>query len=220
MNIPQFKNKNIFDLVFTHRSFLNETKEKIDSNERLEFLGDSILSYVISTHIYKEYNNLREGELTSLRSVLSNTNTLHEVAKKLELGKLLKLSKGEEESGGRENKTILANTYEAVVGGLYLDQGIDAVRRFINESIIKYVDEISQEQGLKDSKSGLQEYLQNKYRASPVYKITKEEGPDHNKEYTTGVYLNEKLLAEGSGPSKQEAEKKAAEKALVKLKTK
>lgn len=216
--IPEFKNKKIYDLVFTHRSYLNESKNDIESNERLEFLGDSILSFIVSTFIYENYKEKDEGALTSLRSVLTNTKTLYKVASDLGLGKYLKLSKGEEETHGRESKTILANTYEAVVGGIYLDQGIEATREFINNTIIQKIDEIVESQGLKDPKSALQEFLQENHKTSPRYEVLKADGPDHDKTYTVGVYLGKKILSEGQGKSKQEAEKIAAQNALVTLK--
>jgi len=218
INIPEFKNKHLFDLAFTHRSYLNEANSPSESNERLEFLGDSILSFVVSTYIYDTYKDRKEGELTSLRSVLTNTETLYEVGKRLDLGRNLRLSKGEEESGGRESKTILANTYEAVVGALYLDQGIEAVKEFINETILKVIDEIVEVQGLKDPKSALQELLQETQKASPNYEVISAEGPDHDRMYTVGVYLAGKMLAQGQGKSKQEGEKKAAQNALQMLK--
>ncbi len=217
MNIPQFLDPKIQDLVFTHRSYLNESPSDVNSNERLEFLGDSILSFVVSTYIYSNYPHLAEGELTSLRSVLTNTQTLYMVAQDLKLGDLLMLSKGEEESGGRESKTILANTYEAVVGGLFLDQGIAASQNFITETILSRIDEFIGNQGMKDAKSQLQELMQEKFKTSPEYRILEENGPDHDKEYTSGAFLNERLLASGQGKSKQEAEKSAAAAALLTL---
>ncbi len=212
--IPEFNNKNLFELAFTHRSYLNESNGAIESNERLEFLGDSILSFVVSTYIYDKFKQKKEGELTSLRSVLTNTETLYEVAKELNLGNNLRLSKGEEETGGRESKTILANTYEAVVGALYLDQGLEATKKFIHGTIIEKIDEIVSTQGLKDPKSALQEFMQENHKTSPRYEVLEESGPDHNKIYTVGVFFGDELLAKGEGKSKQEAEKKAAQNAL------
>jgi ribonuclease-3 len=217
IKLPEFSSEQIDSLVFTHRSFLNENKEVKESNERLEFMGDSILSFVVSSYIYEKYPNLKEGELTSLRSVLTNTQTLFEVADKLELGKLLKMSKGEEDGGGRTNKTILANTYEAVVGGLFLDGGIESARDFITSTILANVNEFVGSQGMKDPKSMLQEFMQEKYKVSPDYRIMDEQGPDHIKKYTSGVFLNNDLIAQGQGRSKQEAEKDAAQKALTAL---
>ena len=217
MKIPKFKNKKILGQVFMHRSFLNETSEDVASNERLEFLGDSVLSLVVSGYIFNQHKNLSEGQLTNIRSVLTNTETLYEIGRSLNLGDKLMLSKGEEQSGGRINKTILANTYEAVIGGLYLDQGLAAVAKFIETTLLSQADELIKTQGLKDPKSKLQEKLQEANRNSPVYKVLTEKGPDHNKLYTVGVYMEEKLLAEGTGPSKQDAEKAAARSALAVL---
>src|SRR3989344_181469 len=214
MNIPKFNDPKIYDLVFMHRSYLNESSEPLESNERLEFLGDSILSFVVSSHIFEKYKNSKEGQLTSIRSVLTNTETLYEISKELGLGELLKLSRGEEAGGGRSNKTILANTLEALIGGIFIDQGIEAATKFIQENIISEAERIIEAQGLKDPKSALQEKIQESLRESPVYKVIQEEGPDHNKSYVIGVYIGEKLLAEGSGKSKQEAEKSAARNAL------
>ncbi len=214
MKIPKFKNEKILEQVFMHRSFLNETSENVASNERLEFLGDSVLSLVVSSYIFNQHKNSSEGQLTNIRSVLTNTETLYEVGRSLNLGDRLIMSKGEEQSGGRINKTILANTYEAVIGGLYLDQGLAAVAKFIETTLLSQADELIKTQGLKDPKSKLQEKLQETYRNSPTYKVLTEEGPDHNKLYTVGVYIEEKLLAEGTGPSKQDAEKAAARSAL------
>jgi len=218
MNIPAFKDQKIRNLVFIHRSYLNESgSDAGESNERLEFLGDSILSFVVSSHIFIKYNDFKEGQLTSIRSVLTNTETLYEISKEMGLGSALKLSKGEEQSGGRQNKTILANTLEALIGGIYIDQGIEAARKFIEDAIISSSDTIIEAQGLKDPKSGLQEKIQEKHKESPAYRVISEAGPDHNKNYTIGVYLGEKLLAEGSGSSKQIAEKAAAKAALETL---
>ncbi len=215
MNIPEFKDKKLYDRVFTHRSHLNESPEDIESNERLEFLGDSILSFIVSSFIFEHYPLLKEGELTALRSVLTNTQTLYMFAESLDLGKYLKLSRGEESTGGRTNKTILANTFEALLGGIFIDQGIDEATKFVHSVIISQIDEVVNSQGLKDPKSMLQEKTQEDHKTSPMYKIVKEEGPDHAKIYTTGVFLNNKLLAEGVGHSKQESEKNAAQNALL-----
>lgn len=217
MKIPAFKNDELFKKAFTHRSYLNEAEVVPESNERLEFMGDSILSFVVSSYIYNTYPSLKEGELTNLRSALTNTQTLYSLAKDLDLGQHLLLSHGEESGGGRLNKSILANTVEAVIGALFLDQGIGAVETFIAEILLDRIDEVVKVQGLKDAKSMLQEKVQEKHKTSPIYKIITEEGPDHAKTYTIGVYLNTKLLAEGVGHSKQEGEKAAAAKALQNL---
>ena len=217
MQIPEFINNNLKTLAFTHRSYLNENKKVKQSNERLEFLGDSILSFVVSSYIFEHNPNKDEGDLTSLRSVLTNTQTLYVVAERIGLGNMLLMSQGEEESGGRVNKTILANTYEAVVGGLFIDGGIEKARKFITETILSNISEFVDEQGLKDPKSKLQEFMQEKFKVSPEYKILDEHGPDHSKEYTSGVFHESEMIAKGFGKSKQEAEKDAALQALKAL---
>jgi ribonuclease III len=213
MKLPNFLNQELFEQVFTHRSYLNEAGKGTVSNERLEFMGDSILSFIVSTYIYEHYPTFTEGELTNLRAALTNTNALYKVAKDMELGQYLKLSRGEESSGGRENRTILADTLEAVIGGLYMDQGLDATRTFVEGVVLPDIEEMIST-GLKDPKNMLQEIIQRKHKVSPLYQTLHEEGPDHNKIYSVGVFIEEKLLAEGSGKSKQEAEKNAARKAL------
>ena len=217
-NLPTIKNKNLLEEALTHRSYLNEVKEKVPSNERLEFLGDSILSLVVSTHLFTNYPQFNEGKLTNLRSLLVNTKMLAEIAKECELGPKLRLSKGEEESGGRKNQSLLADTFEAYVGALYLDQGIDEVKKFINSTVIPKADEFIQTNMLKDPKSMLQEYVQSQQQGSPNYKVLSEEGPAHARQFTVGVYVSEKLLGQGKGKSKQEAEEKAAGEALKSLK--
>lgn len=217
MTIPTFNNPQLFDQVFTHRSYLNETKQHIVSNERLEFLGDSILSFIVSSHIYTKYPHHTEGDLTNLRSILTNTETLSQLGQQLNLGTHLKLSRGEETGGGRNNKTILANTYEALLGGVFLDQGLEAARQFVTTTILDREDEIVTIQGLKDPKSHLQEIVQESRKLSPVYSIVQEEGPDHARIYTVEVLVGEKRYGIGTGRSKQEAEKNAAKDALSHL---
>lgn len=219
MDIPTFKNKRLFNQVFTHRSYLNEVSgRQLESNERLEFLGDSILSFVVSSYLFKRYKNLKEGELTNMRSALTNTQTLYGIAKSLELGKFLKLSKGEVAGGGRSSKSILANTFEALIGGVYFDQGLEQAKKFIENVLLSNMEDIVKSEELKDPKSRLQEKVQERYKTAPLYKVIAEEGPDHNKVYTVAAYLDDKLLATATGHSKQEAEKKAAKNALSSLK--
>lgn len=217
-NLPKFKNQQLFEQAFTHRSFLNETKEKIVSNERLEFLGDSILSFVVSQYLFETYKDFNEGMLTNLRSLLVNTKSLAEVSKKLAFGDFLKLSKGEEESQGRQNQSLLADCYEAFVGALFLDQGLEAAKKFINATLLTKTQRLADKNALKDPKSLLQEYVQGQKYPSPVYKVLLEEGPAHAKIFTIGVYVKDSLMAEGKGKSKQEAEEIAAKRALEKMK--
>lgn len=217
MKLPEFKNKSLFEKAFTHRSYLNETKEDLESNERLEFLGDSILSFVMSDYLFTTYPQYKEGILTNLRSLLVNTGSLASVARELDLGKYLKLSKGEEESKGRENETLLANCFEAYIGALFQDQGIDVVSEFLHKTLIPKAEEYVSTQSFKDPKSMLQEYVQAKKQHSPVYKVLEEEGPPHAKIFTVGVYVDSELLAKGKGTSKQKAEELAAKAALSHL---
>ena len=194
ITLPSFKDKKLFEQAFIHRSYLNEVKEHLDSNERLEFLGDSILSFVVSKYLYAKYPGFNEGILTNLRAMLVNTRTLAEVARELEFGKLLKLSKGEEESKGRENSSLLADCFEAFVGALFMDQGAEAVSQFILEVLLPRTEIFLERKALKDSKSLLQESIQAKKQVSPVYKVLKEEGPPHKRTFTVGAYLENTLL--------------------------
>jgi len=217
IDLPKFKNKKLFEQAFIHRSYLNETKEKLSSNERLEFLGDSIISFVVSKFLYSKYENFDEGSLTNMRSLLVNTKALAQIARELNFGKLLKLSKGEEESKGRENTSLLADCFEAFIGALFLEKGIEQVSKFLTQVLLPKAEFYYSKKALKDAKSLLQEIIQAKKQISPVYKVVKEEGPAHKKIFTVGVYTDEVLLGKGSGKSKQEAEKDAAQHALSAL---
>ncbi len=216
--LPEIKDKKLLEESLTHRSFLNESKEKIPSNERLEFLGDSILSFVVSTHLFDKYTQFNEGKLTNLRSLLVNTKMLADMSREYRLGDRLRLSKGEEESGGRHNQSLLADAFEAYLGALFLDRGLEEVTKFLNQTVIPKADNFIEQNLLKDPKSLLQEYVQSQKRNSPLYKVIEEEGPAHAKTFTVGVYVGEDLLGEGKGRSKQEAEESAASKALEKVK--
>lgn len=217
MQLPTFKNQQLFEQAFTHRSFLNETKSKSPSNERLEFLGDSILSFVVSDHFYREYEDFNEGTLTNLRSQLVNTKSLAETALELDFGRFLKLSKGEEESQGRQNQSLLADSFEAYIGALFLDQGLEAASMFIKATLIPKADSIIEKKDFKDPKSLFQEHVQSQAHAAPSYKVLFEEGPSHAKIFTVAVYVKDKLLGQGTGKSKQEAEENAAKQALEKI---
>ena len=217
--IPRFKNQDLLKQSFIHRSFLNESSEK-ESNERLEFLGDSILSFVVSKHLYSDNPDYDEGKLTNLRSLLVNTKNLAEVAQSLNLGQSLLLSKGEEESGGRENQSLLADSFEALLGALFIDQGIEVVEKFLEEVLLPKADEFIKNNLLKDPKSLLQESVQAQKQGILSYEVINEEGPAHAKTFTVGVYVNKKLLGTGIGKSKQIAQESAAIHALEKLKGK
>ncbi len=215
--IPKFKNQKLFEQAFTHRSFLNETKEKLSSNERLEFLGDSVISFVVSKYLYEKYPDFEEGILTNLRSLLVNTKSLAGIARELNFGQYLKLSKGEEDSKGRENQTLLANCFESFVGALFLDQGIEEVTIFLNKMLIPKAEDYVKIKAFKDPKSLFQEAMQARKQKSPVYKVIDEQGPSHAKIFTIGVYINHELFGTGKGKSKQEAEEKAAKQALERI---
>ena len=216
-NLPEFNNQKLFQQAFIHRSYLNEAKEPLESNERLEFLGDSILSFVVSQHLYITYPQFDEGILTNLRSLVVNTKSLAKTAKTLQFGDHLMLSRGEEDSKGRENESILANTFEAVIGAMFMDQGIESVKTFLHAVLIPDIETYVQKKVFKDPKSLLQEYVQSKKQNSPMYKVIHEEGPAHAKQFTIGVFVENVLTGEGKGKSKQEAEERAAEKALEKI---
>lgn len=213
----KYKNPKLLQQAFLHRSYLNEVKVDMESNERLEFLGDSVLSLIISDYLYALRPADAEGELTNLRAHIVKTPSLAEAAKKLSLGGYLKLSKGEELSGGRNNPQILANTYESLLGSIFLDQGLEATKKIIDKTLLSLFEKELKMGPPKDAKSSLQETVQQKFKESPHYKILKTSGPDHAKNFTIGVYINGKLMGEGSGNNKQVAEEQAAKQALQEL---
>jgi len=215
----KFRDSKLLVEALTHRSYLNETKQReLHSNERLEFLGDSILSFVISEWLFKRFPEYPEGILTNLRSNLVKTESLAKIAKKISLGSFLLLSRGEKESGGQNNPALLANTLEAVIGAIFLDQGTNATKNFIRINFKNLLEILISKGEFKDFKSLLQEKTQAENKISPVYKTIKESGPDHAKIFTVGVFLEKKLLARGQGKNKQAAEEEAAKNALEKLK--
>jgi ribonuclease-3 len=217
----KFNNLELLKEALTHRSYLNEFKNRnFQSNERLEFLGDAILSFVVSTWLFKKFPQFFEGKLTSLRSNLVKTTSLTKVAQKLKVGDYLLLSKGEKEARGQQNPTLLANAMEAIIGAIFLDQGVKAAKDFIEIHFEPLLKEIMESGRLKDHKSLLQEKIQAQTSQSPVYKTVKEEGPEHNKVFTVNVITEGKFLATGAGKSKQKAEQQAAKQALEKLTSK
>jgi len=209
-----FKNEKLLETVFTHRSYLNEAGNKeLEHNERLEFLGDAVLELVVTDFLYKNFTN-PEGELTNWRSSIVRGEILAKVAGELELGNYLLLSRGEDKSGGRTRSLILANTFEALIGAIYLDSGYERASEFIHKHLIVLLPEIIEKKLYIDPKSRLQELSQEKWGFTPEYRVIGEEGPDHTKQFTVGAYANKKLLAEGTGPSKQKAETAAATEAI------
>lgn len=213
----RFKNPKILAQAFYHRSYLNEVKQNIESNERLEFLGDAILSMIVSNHLFLERSQDAEGELTNLRAYIVKTKSLAEAARKLNLGKYLHFSKGEELGGGRNNPQLLANTYEALLGAIYLDQGFEIVERIIKETLLLLFASELKSGPPKDAKSNLQEITQERFKQSPIYKILETKGPDHAKQFIVAVYLKGKQYGKGKGGSKQIAEEQAASQALQRL---
>ncbi|MBU1018773.1 MAG: ribonuclease III [Patescibacteria group bacterium] len=209
----KFKDLSLLDAAFVHKSYVNESKDKEAHNERLEFLGDAVLELVVTEYLYKNYGN-PEGDLTNWRSALVRGANLAEIAKELKLNKYLYLSRGEEKSGGRQKGYILANTVEALIGAIFLDQGYKKCHTFINKFIISYLGEIL-EKGLHvDPKSKFQEIAQAKFNLTPNYELIEESGPDHDKKFLMAAYIGDKKYGEGSGTSKQQAEQNAATDAL------
>lgn len=211
---PKWLEKPIFQTAFTHRSFLNESSSQKESNERLEFLGDAVLSFIISSYLYQLRPSDTEGDLTNLRSYIVKTLSLAKAAEKLKLGEYLKLSRGEELSGGRTNPQLLANTFEALLGAIYLDQGVEKAQEFVSEELLTLFQEEIKSGPPKDAKSQLQELTQNQVKLSPQYKVLETKGPDHAKEFKVGVFLQGKMIGQGEGLSKQVAEENSAEDAL------
>jgi len=211
----KFKNKDLLIQAFCHRSYLNENpKFYLEHNERLEFLGDAVLELIVTEYLYQSYPKKPEGELTNWRAALVNAKMLAEVAKNLGLNGFLLLSKGEEKEMGKARQYILANTFEALIGALYLDQGHKVCQKLIKKYLIKKLPHIIEAGLYKDAKSCFQEEAQEKVGITPTYQVLKEWGPDHAKHFVIGVFLENDLTAEGKGSSKQEAEEAAAKKAL------
>lgn len=211
-----FKDENLLDQALTHKSWVNEHTKAKGTNERLEFLGDAILEYIVSKELYVRFPDKEEGYLTALRANLVNTVNLSVISQKLGVGDVLKLSKGEEETGGRTNSSLLADTFEAILGALYIDQGLKIAEKFVSENVLVDIEE-KIKMPLKDAKSRLQEYVQAKGNPAPKYNVVKESGPDHSKEFIVEVVIKSKPISSGEGKSKGEAEQDAAKKALVAL---
>ena len=212
----EFNNKDLLKQAFVHRSYLNENPDfRLDQNERLEFLGDAVLELVITEHLYKDYPKKAEGELTNWRAALVNAKMLTLVAEEMGFNDFLLLSRGETKELGKARQYILANTFEAFIGALYLDLGYAAADTFIQKYLLTRLANIIQNKTYKDAKSQFQEEAQEKAGITPAYKVMKEWGPDHKKKFTVGVFLESHLITEGEGYSKQEAEEDAAKKALV-----
>lgn len=215
-----FKDKVLLKEALTHRSYLNENPSwGVPHNERLEFLGDAVLELVVTEELFNRYANAPEGKLTSYRAALVNYQMMAQVGKDLRLENHLLLSKGEAKDTGRARDVILANAVEALIGAIYLDSDYKKAKDFINKYVMAYLEEVVKKGLYKDAKSLLQERIQKDLKITPTYKMLKEEGPDHAKVFTMGVYFDDKLIAQGKGASKHEAELEAAHNALEILST-
>lgn len=212
----EFNNPKLLDIALTHRSYINEVKgQKLEHNERLEFLGDAVLQLVVTEYLYKNYPD-PEGVLTNWRSALVKTQALSRAAQELGINEMVRLSRGEAKGSQRAKLQIWANTVEAVIGAIYMDKGYVAAQEFIAKNIIKWLPEIIKTGAWQDAKTKYQEIIQDKDGVTPIYEVLEEAGPDHDKRFTVGVYVGEKLTGKGSGSSKQVAQQAAAENALKK----
>ncbi|MEK7613492.1 MAG: ribonuclease III [Patescibacteria group bacterium] len=214
-----FHDESLLKTAFTHRSYLNEqgggvTPDKQEHNERLEFLGDAVLELSVTDYLFKKYPNVTEGHLTAYRAALVNATMLGTIAESLGMNDCLLLSKGEAKDTGRARATILANTFEAVVGALYLDQGFEGANTFIRAHVLSKADEVVSSGAWRDAKSSFQEHAQAKYGLTPRYEVVHSEGPDHDKRFVVSLSVGDVAVSEGEGRSKQEAEQNAAERAL------
>ena len=213
-----FNDTNLLITAFKHRSYLNVTnEERVASNERLEFLGDAVLDLIVTDYLYGKFPKRTEGQLSKIKSILVSKPVLAEIATNLSLGNFILINKGEEKTGGRKRQSILADTLEAVLGALYLDQGMEITRTFIQDNLFTNFKSIMQRELYRNYKSILLEYAQSNLNKLPEYKVVNEIGPDHNKEFIISVYLNGKEVGRGRGKSKKMAEQEAAKFALQKI---
>lgn len=214
----KFKNKDLLTQAFVHRSYLNENVDfPLFHNERLEFLGDAVLELIVTDYLYASFPDKPEGELTSWRAALVNSKMLSMVAREMDLNDFLLLSRGEKREIGKARDYILANTFEALVGSMYLDRGLAETRRFVEHQLLPKISLVQEEHLFQDAKSRFQEVAQEKVNITPVYKLLKESGPDHVKHFVIGAFLGNELVGQGEGFSKQEAEEQAAKEALEKF---
>ncbi len=211
----EFSDRSLLLSAITHRSYLNEHREAThDHNERLEFLGDAVLELVVTDFLFRTYSDKPEGELTAIRAALVNTVSLSAASEHLGVNKFLLMSKGEAKDEGRARQYILANVFEAFIGAMYLDQGYESAKGFVAKHLFPKTDEIVRKRLWQDPKSRFQELAQDHASITPTYQLLGQEGPDHDRIFTIGVYLRHELVAEGKGRSKQEAEQQAAERAI------
>jgi len=214
----KFNKPEVFENAFVHRSYLNENPRfMLENNERLEFLGDAVLELAVTRFLFERYNHKPEGELTLLRSALVRGKNLSQIAKDLGVFECLYLSAGERKGSARARELILANALEAMIGAIYLDLGFAQAEKFVRDHVAQKIDEIVSAGSPIDAKSLFQEKIQEKFKITPSYKILEESGPDHNKVFTSGVFIGDEVVAKGQGPSRGQAEQEAAEAALKKM---
>ena len=213
-----FDNIDLLVTALTHRSYLNEHKKSAtEHNERLEFLGDAVLELVTTDFLFSNYDK-PEGILTAWRSALVRTESIGAAGERLGYEKLIRMSRGEKHGSARARQQILANAFEATTGAIYLDKGYDAAKKYITDNILSTLPQILEEESWRDPKSYLQEISQARDGFTPIYKVLKEDGPDHDKNFTLGVFVGDKKMGEGEGPSKQTAQQEAAREAIRKYK--
>lgn len=213
-----FENIDLLVTALTHRSYLNEhRKSASEHNERLEFLGDAVLELVTTDFLFSNYDK-PEGILTAWRSALVRTESIGAAGERLGYEKLIRMSRGEKQGSARARQQILANAFEATTGAIYLDKGYEAAKKYITDNILSTLPQILEEESWRDPKSYLQEISQARDGFTPIYKVLKEDGPDHDKNFTLGVFVGDKKMGEGEGPSKQTAQQEAAREAIRKYK--
>ncbi len=218
MNLPAFRDRRLLQQALTHRSYINDYPQVEENNERLEFLGDSVLNFLIGSWLYEQYPQMGEGELTRWRSRLVDQSQLAQLGRQLDLGAKLRLGKGVEKQGGRENPRLLCSALEAIVGAYLLDAGLDAVKTYVRALFSPLLHSIGSQSSAIDPKSQLQVWaLAQSSQTLPVYRLLQESGPDHAKTFTAEVLINGISYGQGQGHSKKEAEKQAALKALKSL---
>lgn len=216
LNLP-ISNILLLSRSLTHRSYLNEHPDALEDNERLEFLGDAILDFLVGEWLYNHFPEMAEGELTRLRSALVRTEQLAEFARQINLGNAIRLGRGEDENGGRERTALLCGAYEALIGALYLNAGLEAVRKFIEPYLVSSTEEIIADRRDHDPKSLFQEWIQSQGFGPPIYRTVRSSGPEHDKMFEVEVLVDDQAYGKGSGHSKQSAAKSAAHDALEKL---
>ncbi|MEK6222493.1 MAG: ribonuclease III [Chloroflexota bacterium] len=216
LNLP-FNGSMLLHRALTHRSYLNENPEAIEDNERLEFLGDAVLDYIVGLWLYNRFPEMSEGDMTRVRAALVKTEQLAEFARQISIGNALRLGKGEEGGGGRKREALLCGAFEALVGALCLEVNLEAVQIFMAPYLESATDEILQKQKDRDPKSQLQEWVQAQGSHSPRYQVVSDKGPDHDKTFVVEVIIDNKVYGSGSGKNKQEASKSAASEALLKF---